>query len=69
MNDLDVPLPLPEAAAKARALGVQISDWSCYRLAREGVLPVSRHGRARTTVRAIVEALAPTCLRAGGGAR
>ncbi len=59
MDPLDLPRPVPEAAAKARELGLKLSDWKCYRLIREGAIPVSRRGRQMTTVRAIVAALQP----------
>jgi hypothetical protein len=41
-------------------MGVRLSDWQAYRLARNGRLAVSRVGQARTTVRSILTALAPT---------
>jgi hypothetical protein len=60
VDPLDVPLTIPEAAARARTMGVRLSTWQAYRLAREGRLAVSRVGQARTTVRAILDALSPT---------
>lgn len=59
MDQLDMPLGIPEAAAKARELGIAISDWKLYRLVREGIVPASCHGRRMTTVRAIIAALQP----------
>ena len=59
MDPLDIPKPIPEAAAEARKLGVRISAWKAYRMAREGQLAVSRVGTAMTTVRSIIRALSP----------
>ncbi len=65
MDELDLPRPIPEAAEEAKKLGVRISPWKAYKLARDGVLPVSDHGIKMTTVRAIIAVLSPSPAPAG----
>ena len=57
--ELDAPLSISEAAVRARKWGVEVSAWTLWRLARDGDLPVSKTGRRRTTLRAVIEALSP----------
>ena len=67
MDPLDLPRTIPAAAAEARRLGIPISDWKLWRMARAGQLAVSPAGvgQRMTTVRAIIAALSPRPLAGG----